>query len=170
MAQLVTSFWNARVAALFAEARLADAFKEGPLTCGEASDAVAVLVGKRPHEPFLCRLLFAASHLRLLSYDGDSDRYTLTSLGALLEDSDVSLRAFALMMHHSALNAWSALPQSLFTGKSGFEQHYGTSVWRYLESHPDEGREFDKVCALLLLYFVSCFLLSSCIVGHDRTH
>jgi hypothetical protein len=105
----------------------------GARTSSELADATGL------HEPSLHRVLRTATGLGLVSQDGDG-RFGLGPLGEAARQYDHLSWAFPVLTQLSGV---------LQTGKTGFELAYGKELFDWLEDHPDEGANFDRVIRLV---------------------
>ncbi len=55
-----------------------------------------------------------------------------------------SMKAMAIAQLGDHYNAWGNLIYSIKTGKTAFDQVEGMPVWKYYETHPEEGQNFMK--------------------------
>lgn len=121
------------------ELGLPEHLAEGP----RSLDDLAVASGTKPE--LLARFLRTLTSYEILVQHGDA-AYALAPLGrTLLPSSAGSMRGAVLMGGSRWMqNLWHALPETLRTGKTGFEIAYGCGSWKYFADHPDARREFDE--------------------------
>jgi len=93
----------------------------------------------------LARFLRTLASHQILVEHRDS-RYSLAPLGrTLLPDMPGSMRGAALMLGSRWIHAcWHPLADTLRSGKNGVEIAHGSTLWKYLAAHPDEGRHFNE--------------------------
>ncbi len=90
----------------------------------------------------LKRLLTVIAGEGLLEQDFE-DRFRTTNLGGeLLSDRLGPLAAF--MGSSFQWRPWSDLRRTVRTGESAFELAYGTDMYRWMETHPDDARQYDR--------------------------
>jgi hypothetical protein len=120
-----------------AELNLADLLADEVRSC----DELAVVAHCDPSA--LSRVLFALAELGLLVRAADG-RYGLTQLGACLGSNHPDgLNAFARYQAHAMVQRpWSKLLHTVRTGETAFEAIFATSLFEYLESHPDAAELF----------------------------
>lgn len=122
-----------------AELGIADLLAQGPLPV----DDLAAAVGANPGALF--RLLRALASLGVFSETGPRT-FGLTPLGQTLRTGvDGSMRWLAQEVGgRTRLLAYSELTYSVRTGKPAFDRAHGTSMWAYLQAHPDEVALFGR--------------------------
>lgn len=62
----------------------------------------------------------------------------------LRTDHPQSMRHFCMLAGETYDDAWGALLHTVQTGKSGFREVFGTSLYEYLEDNPKTARVFDN--------------------------
>jgi hypothetical protein len=138
----LTGKWIPPVLAVLAELGIADALVDKPLTAPELAEQV----GADPRA--LYRVLRAAASIGVFAEDSDS-RFTLTDTAELLR-SDVpgSMRAAARMFALEPFwSPYANIAESVRTGKPAFESTFGTSIYDYLQTHPDDAAVFGATVA-----------------------
>lgn len=140
---LGNAFWRTITATTLCKLRIPDHLRDRWLTCDELAQAIAERTGRPVHTPFLCRLLRAATQLRVTQER--AGRYTTTAVGRELEDREDSFRAMVMMLSDRSLNAWLQLPESIHTGEGGFNLAYGENVWELNQHDEAHATLFDKV-------------------------
>lgn len=115
----------------------ADHLAAGPLLPATLAERCGLLP-----EP-TARVLRALCAGGLFTRDADG-RYANNRLSsALRRDRVGSMRDFcAYMASKSNLDAWSALGETVRTGRNGFELVHGMSVWSWFDGHPQERERF----------------------------
>jgi SAM-dependent methyltransferase len=129
---------------LAAHFRFADHLADGPMPVEELARRCGLL--PEPTERVLRAMATCGLFTRTL--DG---RYGNNRLSrALQSDQLASMRSFcAYMASKSNLDAWSALRETVRTGRNGFEQVHGMSVWDWFDRHPDEREVFASAMVSL---------------------
>lgn len=138
MMQLITGFWTSCCIYSAAKLDLADHLKEGPKT----SQQLAELTHSDSFSLF--RILRALASVGIFK-ENHGHQFELTPLGATLQgDVPGSMKAMAIAQLGDHYNAWGNLIYSIKTGNIAFDKVEGMSVWKYYETHPDEGLNFMK--------------------------
>ena len=138
MMQMIAGFWKA--CSIYNAARLdiADRLAEGPQTAEQLAAATGTLT------PFLSRLLRALASVGVFSCD-DAGAYSLTPVGNTLRSNvPGSMKAMAIAQMGDHFPAWGSLMHSLKTGGIAFDHVAGMPVWKYYETHPEDGANFAK--------------------------
>jgi SAM-dependent methyltransferase len=136
--QMMSGYWVSQVIYVAAKLGLADLLKDGPKKTDELAKATET------HAPTLYRLLRALSSLGLLTEDADG-RFTLTALGAPLQDGPGSVRAMTLHLGEGASwQAWGELLHSVKTGETAFKHVHGMEVFPYYAGHAESNRVFNQ--------------------------
>lgn len=138
--QLVTGYWISQSICTIAKLRVADALRNGPLSCQTIAKDLDVDPGS------LYRLMRALASVGLFTQT-ETNTFGLTRLGeCLISDAPGSLHAFAVM-HGEQFHwdSWGDLYETIKTGKPAFQRLYKKSLFQYLAEKPDIGRNFDTV-------------------------
>ena len=137
--QMATAYWGSR--ALFVAARLglADQISGRPRTAREVAAATGT------HAPSLYRLMRVLAGLGVLVED-EQRRFDLTPLGAALRtDAPGAARSTVLALAGDWWwRGWEHLEHCVETGETGMQRAWGTSVFEFLASHPDEAAHFNN--------------------------
>lgn len=135
--QIIMAVIPARVVATVAQLGVPDGLGGGARTASE----VAVSLGA--HEPWVLRLLRAASSLGVLRATSDG-RFENTPLGdALRSDTPNSVRALGVLVNqpfHSS--GWIELAEGIRTGEVPFERVYRTTFFDHLRQDDDANAKF----------------------------
>src|SRR5690349_14010091 len=138
MMQMVTGFWTSCCIYAAAKLDIADHLKEGAQTAGQLAETTHC------DPASLYRILRALSSVGVFS-ENNEHKFELTSLGETLRgDVPGSMKAMAIAQLGDHYNAWGNLIYSIKTGNIAFDKVEGMSVWKYYETHPDEGVNFMK--------------------------
>ena len=123
----------------FAELGIADLLKDGP----RSADDLAPAIGG--HGPSVYRLLRTLAGFGIVSEDADH-RFALTPLGdALRSDAPGHVRSMARVM--SGGLGWRTLGEfthALKTGTPAFDKAFGTSIFDFLATAPQEATWFNE--------------------------
>lgn len=121
-----------------AELGIADHLAAGPKTAQELADLV------EGNTDALHRVLRAAAVVGVVRLDA-AGRFHATRLITPLRTHDPSAAAdwCRYLGSPSVQAAWSDLAQSVRTGDSAFRRVNGMDTFRWLDTHPDEGRRFS---------------------------
>jgi len=138
MMQLITGFWTSCCIYSAAKLDLADHLKDGPKTPEQLAEIT------HSDSLSLYRIMRALASVGIFK-EIHSRQFELTPLGCTLQ-SDVpgSMKAMAIAQLGDHYNAWGNLIYSIKTGNIAFDKVEGMSVWKYYETHPDEGLNFMK--------------------------
>jgi predicted O-methyltransferase YrrM len=138
MMQLITGFWVS--CSIYAAARLnlAGYLAEAPMTADQLATAT------QTHAPSLYRLMRALASVGIFR-SNDKGQFELTHLGNTLRaDVPGSMRAMALAQLGDHYKAWGNLSYSITTGNTAFDEAEGMPIWKYYETHPEDGLNFMK--------------------------
>src|SRR5215207_4406927 len=122
---------------------IADLLEDGPKSADELAKTT------RTHAPSLYRLLRALASVGIFSEtDG---RFGSTPLAEYLRtNAPKSLRAWVMQMGQQyRWRSWGDLLHSVRTGEPAFPELYGTTLWKYLEAHPEEDAVFNAAMTAL---------------------
>jgi hypothetical protein len=138
MMQMITGFWTSCCIYNAAKLNIADLLAAKPQTAVHLAEAT------HSHAPSLYRVLRALASVGILN-ENEKGEFSNTALGDTLR-SDVpgSMKAMALAQLGDHYNAWGNLLYSIKTGGIAFDKVEGMSVWKYYETHPEEGVNFMK--------------------------
>jgi hypothetical protein len=127
--------------------RIPDLLASGPKTVAELALTCDV------HEPTLERLLRALTTIEAFVKTPDG-RYANSPLTELLRtDHPLSLRSEGMLL--PAPFMWRPLGElceSVRTGEPAFERQYGQSFFAYLEQHPEDAANFNRVMAQEIMW------------------
>jgi SAM-dependent methyltransferase len=136
MMQMITGFWVSCCVYTAARLNVAHYLAETPMSAQE----LAMATGS--HAPSMFRLLRALAGVGVLSRNAEG-KFALTPLGDTLRPGvPGSMRAMAIAQLGDHYRAWGQLQHSVKTGQVAFEHVEGMPVWKYYESHPEDGLNF----------------------------
>ena len=135
---MLEQFWLARSVAVAARLGLADVLAQRRCNVAELAQETGT------HEPSLARLVRAMVAYGIFRDVGAG--LALTELGeTLVSDRPGSMRQLLMtLMGGEHYCAWGDLDQSVRTGRTAFDVHYGADVWSWYRQHPDAASEFNK--------------------------
>ena len=138
MMQMIMGFWTSCCLYTAAKLNIADHLKEKPQTANQLAETT------HSDAASLYRVLRALSSAGVFN-ENDQHQFALTPLGETLQ-SDVkgSMKAMTIAQLGDHFNAWGNLMYSIKTGNTAFDNIEGMSIWKYYETHPDEGVNFMK--------------------------
>lgn len=120
-----------------AHRRIADAIGDGAALADIAAQSGT-------HEESLRRVLRALAAQGIFA-DLGGDRYGPTPLsGPLRSGHPQSQRAYIALGHIMMKPAWKALPETMETGRSGFEIVFGANPFDYIKDRPDMATAFAE--------------------------
>jgi SAM-dependent methyltransferase len=138
-----------------AQLGIADLLQDGPRSCESLAKATGT------HEPSLYRLLRALAGEGVFA-EGPDRCFQLTPLGACLRTGVAgSVRQTAMLFNnpwHS--RSFEEIHSSLVTGEPAFDRVYGTGVFQYLASHPEESKGYDEAMSAATAGVVLAVLLA----------
>ena len=131
--------WQSRALWAAARLRIADAIGDAPASVEE----IAAATGTRAD--MLGRLLNALAGAGFFARDEDG-RFTHTDLSRLLRaDHPLSQRSFVeSVFGHEHYAAWGDIEESLRSGVTAFDHHYGMGVFDYFTEHPQVAALFSE--------------------------
>jgi predicted transcriptional regulator len=136
MVQMITGFWTSCCIYNAAKLNIADRLAEKPQTAQQLATAT------NTNAPFLYRLLRALSSAGVFT-ENSNNEFELTPLGETLRSNvPGSMKAMAIAQLGDHYPAWGNLMNSLRTGGIAFDNALGMPVWKYYESHPEDGANF----------------------------
>ena len=138
MIQMITGFWTSCSIYNAAKLDIADKLADKPQTVQQLALATGT------NATFLYRLLRALCSVGVFS-ENERNEFELTPLGDTLRSNvPGSMKAMAIAQLGDHYPAWGNLMQSLKTGEIAFDHVHGMPVWKYYESHPEDGANFAK--------------------------
>ncbi|MDX7999384.1 methyltransferase domain-containing protein [Xenorhabdus sp. Reich] len=109
------------------------------------SDSSIELLAKQTqtHPAALMRLLRALVQFGLIT--NTDGKFALTLLGkSLTKQAVASAQPTALLLSEEVGQTWRGITETIRSGKSSFEEHYHTTLFKYLEAHPERRGIFDR--------------------------
>ncbi len=139
---LVYGFMPAQVLRVAAVLGIPDLLAEAPKTATELAAATET------HAQSLRRLLRGLACLSVVN-EIESDRFELTAAGQQLRaDVPNSVRAAVLLFTSDEVwRSWGQLEYSVRTGKIAWDHVVGTSVFGFLDEHPEQSGTFNAAMA-----------------------
>ncbi|QJB36418.1 methyltransferase [Chitinophaga oryzae] len=134
----ITNHWVSCSVYTAARLNIAEILSSGPMEI----NALATETGT--HAPSLHRLL------KLLAANGVFEEQTpgvfvnTPDSIALIGDIEGSMKAFLLAEMGEFYVPWGNLVDSVRTGKTAFDEHYGENLWEHYKKHADRGLNFMK--------------------------
>lgn len=126
----------ARAILVAAKLGLVDHIRTEGATAAELATKLSVDMGA------LHRLLRMLASIEVLHEVAD-DRFTLTPFGETLRsDTPSSVRDYAVLIHDFIYDGFSALDESVRTGKPAFDQMRGVPFFQYLQKNPGRAAVF----------------------------
>lgn len=139
---VVYGYMPAQVLHVAARLRIADELAIRPSTLVELAAATGT------HPPALRRLLHALAGLGVIT-EPEPDRFELAPRGQQLRaDVPDSIRSSVLLFCSTAMwQSWSQLEHSVRTGEIAWDHVHGTTVFDYMEQHPEDSGIFNSAMA-----------------------
>ncbi|MBM7077187.1 MULTISPECIES: methyltransferase [Micromonospora] len=135
--KLAISGWFARALAVFIRLEIPDILGDGAMTAAE-------LARRTDTDPqVLYRLLQMLTVPGVVVHTGDEFRLA-EGHEMLRADHPYTLRHFVILSAELYDDAFAGLMHTVKTGRSGFKEVFGESLYEYLETHPDDADLFDR--------------------------
>lgn len=137
--QMCAGAWVAAAVYAAAKLGLADHLANGPRTADELSAQTGT------HAPSLYRFLRTLANFGIVT-EGEAHRFALTPLGeALQTGAPGAARSTLLAFGGPAFwRTWEEIGYSLETGKPAFDRVWGTPLFDYLGTRPNEAAHFSE--------------------------
>ncbi|MFF5126150.1 methyltransferase [Streptomyces syringium] len=149
--KLAVSGWFARALAVAARLEIADILDGGSMSSAE-------LAKRTETDPdVLHRLLQMLTVPGVLERDGEKFRLS-EAYAPLRADHPMTQRHFAILAAELYDDAFGSLMHTVKTGRSGFEEVFGQSLYAYLENHPETAELFDQGMIDLAVPVAQCLL------------
>lgn len=127
------------VIAEVARLKIADKLASGPKSIAELAKETGT------DEDALWRALRGAAALGVFTLRPDDRFENNRTSESLRSDVFASMRDLAEYFGSASnMRAWTDLPDTLRTGKNGFERVHGKNVWEWFAEHPSEGETFAR--------------------------
>lgn len=138
MMQIITGFWTSCCIYNAARLNVSDLLGNKPQTAEQLAEAT------HTNAPSLYRMMRALASVDIFS-ENEKGEFSNTALSETLK-SDVpgSMKAMAIAQLGDHYNAWGNLLYSIKTGNIAFDKVEGMDIWKYYETHPEEGLNFMK--------------------------
>jgi hypothetical protein len=141
MMQMITGFWTS--CCIYAAAKL----NVAELLSAKAKTAAQLAEEVHCHAPSLYRVLRALSSTGIFSENANGEFSNTTLSETLKGDVPGSMKAMALAQLGDHYGAWGNLTYSIKTGNIAFDFVEGMPIWKYYETHPEEGNNFIRAMA-----------------------
>jgi len=138
MMQIITGFWTSCCIYNAAKLNIADLLGNKPQTTEQLAEAT------HTDAPSLYRMMRALASVDIFS-ENEKGEFSNTVLSETLKsDVPVSMKAMTIAQLGDHYNAWGNLLYSIKTGNIAFDKVEGMDIWKYYETHPEEGLNFMK--------------------------
>lgn len=157
MVQLLLGFMATQAISVAAKLGITDLVRETPKT----ADELALVT--QAHSPSLQRLLRMLTSVGVFAED-EAGRFQHTPLSETLRrDHPQSVRdGFIMLGAPFCWRPWGELYETVITGQPAFDRIYGTSLFEYLASHPDDAVVFNAAMTAS-----SSFILPAILAAYD---
>jgi O-methyltransferase/methyltransferase family protein len=138
MLRIISGFWISRLVYVVAKLGIPDLLAERQRDAGELAQLTET------HAQALYRLMRALVSVGVFNETSDG-KFALTPLSETLRTNvPGSVRWFAISeLGEEHYPAWGALMHSIKTGDIAFDHVFGTDIWTFFRSHPDNARIFN---------------------------
>jgi len=141
MMQMITGFWTSCCIYNAAKLDIADILASKPRTIDQLSELTHC------HNPSLNRMMRALLSVGIFNKNSKGE-YSNSALSETLRSGvPGSMKAMAIAQLGDHYSAWGNLLYSLKTGKTAFDKVEGMPIWKYYETHPEEGENFIEAMA-----------------------
>lgn len=148
--ELMAGFWKTQAIYLATESGVIDA-----IAAAEPASSVSLALETGTDPDALGRLLLFLDSLGVVAGD-DADGYRLTAVGELLRsDTRHSMRDHVRIYGSHFYQAWGELAHSLRTGESAFTHVFGSSLFAYLNQHPETSQTYERAMAAGTTFFAA---------------
>jgi hypothetical protein len=138
MMQMITGFWTSCCIYNAAKLNVADLLANKPQTAEQLAEITHTDAAS------LYRIMRALASVGIFS-ENEKEEFSNTVLSeSLISDVPGSMKAMAIAQLGDHYNAWGNLLYSIKTGNIAFDKVEGMDVWKYYETHPEEGLNFMK--------------------------
>eukprot|EP00978_Attheya_sp_CCMP212_P025578 scaffold82500_cov48-Attheya_sp.AAC.1 len=139
---VATSYWQSEVLySLTYNGILQSLVDNSPKSCADVASSLQL------QEMVVCEYMKAGQHLGFLQSTDNGSKYGLTEAGKL---APAGLKDFILMINEETRDAYRAAgTDTIRTGVSGFQSHFGQELWAWHNEHPDKEAQFDGAMASL---------------------
>jgi len=159
MMQLITGFWTSCCIYNAAKLDIADQLALRPQTASQLAESTHC------HAPSLYRVMRALASVGIFSRNKEGEFSNNALSETLRSDVPGSMKAMAIAQLGDHYDAWGNLTYSIKTGKTAFDKVEGMSVWKYYETHPEEGVNFMKamtgLTGAVIFNVIPCYDFSS---------
>ncbi|MBL0137191.1 MAG: methyltransferase [Bacteroidetes bacterium] len=138
MMQMITGFWTSCCIYNAAKLNVADLLHKDAMSCEQLAEST------RTNASSLYRMMRALASVGIFSENEKGEFANTTLSETLRSDLPGSMKAMAIAQLGDHYPAWGNLLYSLKTGNTAFEKVEGMNVWKYYETHPEEGLNFMK--------------------------
>jgi len=136
MLQMITGFWTSCCIYSAAKLDIADQLAKRPQTAAELAESTHC------HAPSLNRVMRALVSSGIFSKNEQGEFENNALSETLRSNVPGSMKAMAIAQLGDHYDAWGNLIYSIKTGKTAFDKVEGMPVWKYYETHPEEGQNF----------------------------
>lgn len=138
MMQMITGFWTSCCIYNAAKLNVADLLHKEAMSSDQLAEAT------HTNASSLYRMMRALASVGIFSENEKGEFSNTTLSETLRSDQPGSMKAMAIAQLGDHYPAWGNLLYSLKTGNTAFEKVEGMNVWKYYETHPEEGLNFMK--------------------------
>jgi hypothetical protein len=161
MLQVIANHWFSCCIYVAAKLNIADHLVNGPQTVSSLAAATGC------HTASLYRVLRALASEGVFEETAPEVFALTPDATALLSEVPGTIKYFVLAELGDFYSPWGQLMHSVQTGNIAFDHHYGTGLWQYYTTHPEEGVNFMQAMTRLTQYTDTAIVAAYDFSGFD---
>lgn len=135
--QIMGAAWLSKSVAVAARLSIADELKQGPLSLKQLAERTGT------HAASLLRLLRLLRTFQIFQITDDGQISNSPASEPLRSDHPLSMRHYCMLAGEEYYDGWGGLLHTVRTGEPGFAHVFGSSIYDYLDRHPDSAQVYD---------------------------